>query len=63
MLETTATPNTPVPPPSARNWVKPLLMVTPYVVLYLIAIWLVAVFANFTALQRILDVRRRAKSG
>ena len=43
MLETTATPNTPVPPPSARNWVKPLLMVTPYVVLYLIAIWLVAI--------------------
>jgi CDP-diacylglycerol--glycerol-3-phosphate 3-phosphatidyltransferase len=29
----------------------------------LVGIWIVAVLANFTALQRILDVRRRAKSG
>jgi len=27
----------------------------------LIGVWIIAVFANFTALQRILDIRRRAR--
>ena len=44
MLETPSIPNTSVArPPSARNWLKLLLTVTPHVVLYLIAIWLVAI--------------------
>ena len=43
MIENSSTPNiSVVTPSSAFSWVKLLLMVVPYVVLYVVAIWLVA---------------------
>ena len=43
MSETLATPDFPVETPSRSfSWVKLLLMVVPYVVLYVVAVWLVA---------------------